>query len=87
MWRSKSEAGGSFSLEMGQQLADRMLASVGQIDLRRTSLRETAGRGLGPDDRRAGEMHESPCIDERATSVVQIRASARRLHPKERRWR
>ena len=73
-----------FSLEMGrQQLADRMLASVGQIDLGRIR----SGKLLDEDwDRMTlalGKMHESPMhIDERATSVVQIRARARRLHRK-----
>ena len=66
-----------FSLEMGrQQLADRMLASVGQIDLGRIR----SGKLLDEDwDRMTGalsKMHESPMhIDERATSVVQIRAA------------
>jgi replicative DNA helicase len=73
-----------FSLEMGrQQLADRMLASVGQIDLGRIRSGKLQDEDWDRMTGALGKMHESPMhIDERATSVVQIRARARRLHRK-----
>lgn len=73
-----------FSLEMGrQQLADRMLASQGAIDLGRIRSGKLHDDDWDRMTQALSRIHEAPMhINERATNAPQIRAVARRLHRK-----